>query len=209
MAYKVNQKERCLQVEEKEKFEEVTPLLPGDKVLRIHRRRPRRRLRIAPNIPAVIRFLRDMVTKTPLVPLIFALVALWLLFSLGIYLAERGVNQQITSYGYALWWSFTAMQTQGANAPGPVTTSGIVLGAIWSIFSTIAFFGVIIGSLYAYFMRPRQRPSREILSAIQYNLEVIENLSPDELEALRETTVRIINAQINRVRDNQTNEEKP
>jgi len=187
-------------VEEKERFEEVRPLLPGDKVLRILRRRPRRRLRITPNIPAVFRFLRDMATKTPLIPLIVALVGFWLLFSWGIYLAERGVNEQITSYGYALWWCFTAMQTQGANAPGPVTTPGIVIGSIWSIFSTIAFFGVIIGSLYAYFMLPRRHPSREFINAIQYNLEELENLSTDELEALRDTTVRIIDAQINRVR---------
>ncbi len=187
-------------MEEKERFEEVTPLLPGDKVLRIHRRRPRRRLRITPNIPAVFRFFRDMATKTPLIPLILTLAALWLLFSLGIYLAERGVNEQITSYGYALWWSFTAMQTQGANAPGPITTPGIIIGLVWSVFSTIAFFGVIIGSLYAYFMLPRRRPSREIISAIQYNLEEIENLSTDELEALRDTTIRMIDAQINRVR---------
>ncbi len=185
---------------EKERFEEVTPLLPGDKVLRVHRRRPHRRLRITPNIPAVFRFLRDMATKTPLIPLILTLAALWLLFSLGIYLAERGVNEQINSYGYALWWSFTAMQTQGANAPGPITTLGMVIGLIWSIFSTVAFFGVIIGSFYAYYMLPRRHPTRELISAIQYNLEEMENLSTDELEALRDTTVRIIDAQINRVR---------
>lgn len=188
-------------MEDKEKFEEVKPLLPGDKVLRIHRRRPRRRLRIAPNIPAVFRFLGDIATKTPLIPLIIALAGLWLLFSWGIYLVERGVNEQITSYGYALWWSFTAMQTQGANAPGPVTSPGIVIGAIWSIFSTVAFFGVIIGSLYAYFMLPRRRPSREIISAIQYNLEELENLSMDELETLRDTIVRIVDAQISRLKE--------
>jgi len=188
-------------VEEEERFEEVTPLLPGDKVLRIHRRKPRRRLRIVPNIPAVLRFLRDIATKTPLIPLILTLTGLWLLSSLGIYLAERGVNEQITSYGYALWWSFTAMQTQGANAPGPITTPGIIIGSIWSIFSTVAFFGVIIGSLYAYFMLPRRRPSREIISAIQYNLEELESLSADELEALRDTTVRIVDAQISRLKE--------
>ncbi len=187
-------------MEEKERFEEVTPLLPGDKVLRVHRRRPRRRLRITPNIPAIFRFLRDMTTKTPLIPLVLTLATLWLVFSLGIYLAERDVNDQIDSYGYALWWSFTAMQTQGANSPGPITTLGIVIGSIWSIFSTIAFFGVIIGSFYAYYMLPRRHPSREFINAIQYNLEELENLSTDELEALRDTTVRIIDAQINRVR---------
>jgi len=188
-------------VEDKERFEEVRPLLPGDKVLRILRRRPRRRLRITPNIPAVFRFLRDIATKTPLIPLIVALAGLWLLFSWGIYLVERGVNEQITSYGYALWWCFTAMQTQGANAPGPVTALGIVIGSIWSIFSTIAFFGVIIGSLYAYFMLPRRRPSRELISAIEYNLEELENLSMDELEMLRDTVVRIVDAQISRLKE--------
>jgi len=188
-------------MEGKERFEEVTPLLPGDKVLRIHRRRPRRRLRITPDIPAFFRFLRDIATKTPLIPLILTLAGLWLLFSLGIYLAERGVNEQITSYGYALWWCLTAMQTQGANAPGPITTPGMVIGSIWSIFSTIAFFGVIIGSLYAYFMLPRRRPSRQIISAIQYSLEELESLTADELEALRDTTVRIIDAQISRLKE--------
>ena len=187
-------------MENEERFEKISPLLPGDKVLRIHRRRPRRRLRIVPNIPAVLRFLRDIVTRTPLIPLVITLVVLWLLSSLGIYLAERGVSGQITSYGYALWWSFTAMQTQGANAPGPITTPGMIIGSIWSIFSTVAFFGVIIGSLYAYFMLPRRRPSREIISAIQYNLEELESLSADELETLRDTTVRIVDAQISRLK---------
>jgi voltage-gated potassium channel len=176
--------------------EQLTPLQKGDKVLRIRRRRPRRRLRIAPDIPGVFRFLRRIATETPLIPLILALIGLWLLFSLGVYLAERGASDQINSYGYALWWTFTAMQTQGANSPGPITATGILLGSIWSILSTVAFFGVIIGTLYAYFMLPRRRPSREIIGALQYNLEQLENLSVDELELLRDTTVRIVNTQI-------------
>ncbi len=88
------------------------------------------------------------------------------------------------------------MQTQGANSPGPITAPGILIGSIWSILSTVAFFGVIIASLYAYFMLPRRRPSREIVGALQYNLEQLENLSVNELEVLRDTTVRIVNVQI-------------
>ncbi len=183
-------------MKEKEMPEQLTPLLRGDKVLRIRRRRPHRRLRITPDIPGVFRFLKQIVTETPLIPLGLALIALWLLSSWGIYLAERGANEQINSYGYALWWTFTAMQTQGANSPGPITAPGMTIGAIWSIFSTVAFFGVVIATLYAYFMLPRRRPSREIISALQYNLEELENLSVDELEVLRDTTVRIVNAQI-------------
>ncbi len=183
-------------MENQETPEQLTPLLRGDKVFRVRRRRPRRRLRIAPDIPGVLRFLRQIGHETPLIPLMFALIGLWLLSSWGVYLAERGANEQINSYGYALWWTFTAMQTQGANSPGPITAPGMIIGSIWSIFSTIAFFGVIIATLYAYFMLPRRRPSREIESALQYNLEQLENLSVDELEVLRDTTVRIVNAQI-------------
>ncbi len=183
-------------MKEEETLEQLTPLLRGDKVLRIRRRRPRRRLRLTPDIPGVFRFLRQIATETPLIPLILALIGLWLLCSWGVYLAERGANEQINSYGYALWWTFTAMQTQGANSPGPITAPGMTIGSIWSIFSTIAFFGVIIATLYAYFMLPKRRPSREIVNALQYNLEQLENLSVDELELLRDTTVRIVNAQI-------------
>ena len=183
-------------MEDRETPEQLKPLQKGDKVFRIRRRRPRRRLRITPDIPGVFRFIRRMTTETPLVPLTLALIGLWLVFSLGIYLAERGANEQISSFGYALWWSFTAMQTQGANSPGPITAVGMLLGAIWSILSTIAFFGVIIGTLYAYFMLPRRRPSREIIGALQYNLERLESLSVDELELLRDTTTRVVNTQI-------------
>jgi len=188
-------------MEEKERFEEIEPLLSGNRVLRVRRRKPRRKLRITPNIPGILRFLGDVVTRTPLIPLLIALIALWLLSSWGIYLAERNVNEQLSSYTYALWWSFTAMQTQGANAPGPITNAGMIIGAFWSIFSTIAFFGVIIGTLYSYFMLPRRRPSRELIGAIQYNLEELDNLSIDELEALRETTTRLVEAHIKHLKE--------
>ncbi|MBU2536397.1 MAG: two pore domain potassium channel family protein [Chloroflexota bacterium] len=183
-------------MKDRETPEQLTPLLRGDKVLRVRRRRPRRRLRFTPDIPGVIRFLKQIATETPLVPLTFVLVALWLLSSWGVYLAERGANEQINSYGYALWWTFTAMQTQGANSPGPITAPGMIIGSVWSILSTIAFFGVVIATLYAYFMLPKRRPSREIIGALQYNLEELEHLSIDELEVLRDTTVRIVDTQI-------------
>jgi voltage-gated potassium channel len=186
---------------EKERFEEIGSQAAGDKVLRVRRRKPRRRIRVIPNIPGVFRFLRDATTETPLIPLMLALIALWLISSLGLYLVERNVNEQLDSFTYALWWSFTAMQTQGANAPGPITIPGMVIGGIWSVFSTIAFFGVIIGTLYSYYMLPRRNPSKELIGAIQYNLDEMENLTEDELEALKETTSRVIDVQIKRRKD--------
>ena len=188
-------------MEGKDRFEEIGSQTPGDKVLRIRRRRSHRRLRVTPNIPGVLRFTRDIVTETPLVPLLLALAVLWLISSLGLYLVERSVNDQLSTFTTSLWWSFTAMQTQGANAPGPITIPGMVIGGFWSVFSTIAFFGVIIGSLYSYYMLPRRRPSRELIGAIQYNFEELDNLSVDELEALKETTSRLIISRINRLHE--------
>jgi len=49
-------------------------------------------------------------------------------------------------------------------------------------------------------MLPRRRPSREMVNAIQYNLGELENLSIDELEMLRDTTVRVVNAQISELK---------
>jgi len=183
-------------MKEEETLEELAPLQQGNKVLRLRKRRPRRRLRMAPDIPAIFRFLKQMVMETPLVPLSLILIGLWLLFSWGVYLVEREVSPQLHSYSQALWWTFTAMHTQGANSPGPITILGMLIGSIWSVLSTIAFFGVIIGTFYAYFMLPKRRPSREILNALQYNLEQLDKLSVDELEVLRDTTVQIVNAQI-------------
>ncbi len=184
--------------EEEEPFERVRPLRPGDVILR--RKRPRRKLRVLPNIPAMVIFLKDISARTPLVPLLLSLVGLWLLFSLGLYLAEGGVSEQITSYGNALWWSFGAMHTMGVNNPGPITPAGMVIGGIWGIIGTVIFFGVIIAIFYAYFMRPRQRPSRELITAIQYNLGELEDLSASELEALRDATTRVIDAQISKLK---------
>ena len=173
-------------MEDKEKFEKIESRVLGNKTIRIRRRPPRR-------------FLEDVATKTPLIPLLLALIALWILSSWGMYLAEHNSNEQISSYTDALWWSFAAMQTQGA--PGPITTAGMTIGAFWSILSTVAFFGVIIGTLYSYYMLPRRRPSRELIGAIQYNLEELEHLSIDELEALKETIARLVDAQIGRLKE--------
>ena len=186
---------------ENNRYEEVTSLTRGDKTLRL-RRKKHGKLRIVPNISGVVRFLGEVVTKTPLIPLLIILVILWLVSSWGIYLVEHEENVQLRTYSHCLWWSFTAMQTQGANAPGPITDAGLLIGGIWSIFSTIAFFGVIIGTLYSYYMLPHRRPSRELINAIQFNLEEIESLSTVELETLKETVDSLINNQIRHQREN-------
>jgi len=175
---------------------------PADKVVRITKRKHRRRLRTIPNIPGIIRFFGDIIHETPFVPLCFVIIVIFLISSLGIFLVEQPVNSQFDTFGHTLWWSFTAMQTQGANSPGPITPLGMIIGAIWSIIGTVAFFGVIIAAFYAYYVDPKRRPSKAIIDALQYNLEEIDTLSVDELGALKDAVTNMVNARIAKIEKN-------
>lgn len=184
---------------EERHFEPIPKIRPGDEVLR-RRIEPRRRLRIAPNIPGFIRFLRVIVTQTPFLPMISILAVLWLLFSTGFYFAEHGASGSgIEYYTEALWWGVVAMTTMG-TAPIPVTGAGQIVGGIWTVLGCIIFYGAIIASVTVYFARPRQHPTKQIISTIQYNLEQLEDLSLEELETLKETTDVLIDAQIERIK---------
>ncbi len=179
---------------------------PGDTVVRVTKRKHRRRLRIIPNIPGIIRFFGGIIHDTPFVSLFLVLIVIFLISSLGIFLVEQPVNSQFDTFRNTLWWSFTAMQTQGANSPGPITPLGMTIGAIWSIIGTVAFFGAIIAAFYAYYVDPKRRPSKVIIDALQYNLEEIDNLSVDELGALKDTVTSMVNARIAKIEKNSQNQ---
>ena len=180
-------------------LEPVSPTRPGDRAFR-RIRRPGRRLRLAPDVPVVFTIIKDLITQTPFVPMFSILVVLLLIFSAGLYFAERGVNESMVSYADALWWGLAAMQTMGSGAEQPMTTAGAVVFGIWAVLGTLLFFGAIIASVTALFIYARQTPSRQIVATIQYNLGRLDELSVDELETLKDTAADIINAQIERAR---------
>lgn len=153
------------------------------------------------------KFIRDVVTHTPIVRITVLLVILWLLFSAGIYFGERGVEgTTITSYGMALYWGVAAFSTAGI-ADMPVSGTSEIIGAIWIVIGSIVFFGAIVATITAYFMRPLQRPSKQIIDTIEYNLEQLDDLSVDELEVLKETTDSLIE-HIERIKIAQAVEDK-
>lgn len=122
----------------------------------------------------------------------FLLVALWMLFSAGVYVAEQGAEDTtITSYGKALYWGVAAFSTAGI-ADMPVSGISEIIGAIWIILGSVLFFGAIVATVTAYFMRPLQRPSKQIIDTIEYNLEQLDDLTIEELELLKETTDSLI-----------------
>ena len=137
-------------------------------------------------------FIRDVLIHTPILRMTCLLVILWLLFSAGVYFGESGAKAtSITSYGKALYWGVAAFSTAGI-ADAPVNGISKFLGAIWIIIGSLLFFGTIVATVTAYFMRPLQRPSKQIVDTIEYNLAQIDDLSIEELELLKETTDSLI-----------------
>ncbi len=149
------------------------------------------RLRAVPEL-RFRRFFLVALTQTPFVRMILLLLALWLTFSAGLYLTERGAEgTTITSYGRALYWGIAAFSTAGI-ADTPKATASQVLGGLWIVVGSLVFFGTIVATVTAYFMRPLQRPAHQIVDTIEYNLEHLEDLSLEELELLKDTTDALI-----------------
>ena len=138
------------------------------------------------------RFSADVRAHTPFVNLIVLLVALWLCFSAGVYWAERGADgSTLTSYGSALYWGVAAFSTAGI-ADTPASGVARLIGGIWIVVGSTLFFGTVVATVTGYFMRPLQRPVRQVIDTIEYNLEQLEDLSIEELDLLKETTDALI-----------------
>jgi len=137
--------------------------------------------------------------------MVVALVVLWILFSSGVYLAERNVDgSSIGSYGEALYWGVAAFSTAGI-ADTPVSGVAQLLGGLWIVVGSVLFFGAIVATITGYFMRPMQRPHKKIIDTIEYNLEQLDDLSVDELDLLKETVDTLI-AHVEQLKERQAKE---
>ena len=138
------------------------------------------------------RFIKDVVTHTPLVKMLALLIVMWLIFSAGIYLAERDIaGSSIHSFADALYWGVAAFSTAGI-ADAPVSGGAKMIGGLWIVMGSVLFFGAIVATVTTYFMRPMQRPHKKIIDTIEYNLEQLNDLTLDELDLLKETIDTLI-----------------
>jgi len=133
------------------------------------------------------RFLADVSAHTPLTRMVALLVVLWMGFSGGVYLAERGVEgASIDTYGEALYWGVAAFSTAGI-ADTPVSGAAQLIGGLWIIIGSVVFFGTIVATITTYFMRPMQRPHKMIIETIEYNLEQLDDLTLEEIDLVKDT----------------------
>lgn len=163
------------------------------KIVRLAKSRGRTRLN---------RFIKDVLAHTPIVRMIFLLIASWLVFSAAFYFAESRAEQStIASYGDALYWGIAAFSTAGI-ADTPRADMAQLVGGAWIIVGSILFFGTIVATVTAYFMRPIQRPGKQIIDTIEYNLEQLDELTIEELDLLKETVDALIE-HVERIKEKQ------
>jgi len=94
----------------------------------------------------------------------------------------------INSYRRALYWGIAVFFTVGI---ADMLVNGIsqIIGAIWIILESMLFFGAIVATVTSYFIRPLQRPSKQIIDTIEYNLEQLDCLSVEESVLIKETSI--------------------
>ena len=138
------------------------------------------------------KFVEEIVNRTLFLQMLALLAFLWLIFAAAIFLAERGVEgSSIRSFGDALYWGVAAFSTAGI-ADSPVTGASKLIGGAWIVIGSVLFFGIIVSTVTAYFMRPVQRPPDQIIESIEYSLEELDELSLDELDLLKDTVDTLI-----------------
>jgi voltage-gated potassium channel len=148
------------------------------------------------------RFLNDISEHTPFTKMVLLLVVLWMIFSAALYLAEMGIEtSSIDSYGKALYWGIAAFSTAGI-ADSPVSGLARLVGGLWIVIGSVLFFGTIVATVTTYFMRPLQRPHKQIIDTIEYNLEQLNDLDLAELELLKGTVDTLI-AQVESLKQEQ------
>lgn len=138
------------------------------------------------------KFIAEIISRTLFLQLSGLLAFLWLVFATALFVVERGaVDSSIRSLGDALYWGIAALSTAGI-ADAPVSAAAKLIGGTWIIIGSVLFFGIIVSTVTAYFMRPVQRPPDQIIESIEYSLEELDQLSLEELDLLKETVDTLI-----------------
>ena len=138
------------------------------------------------------RFLNDISVHTPFTRMVLLLVILWMIFAAALYLSELGIEASaIDTYDKALYWGIAAFSTAGI-ADTPTSGLGRLIGGLWIVIGSVLFFGTIVATVTTYFMRPLQRPHKQIINTIEYNLEQLDELDLAELELLKATIDTLI-----------------
>lgn len=88
--------------------------------------------------------------------LFFAWLAVMVISSLGLYVAENGINPNIHNPWDALWWGIVTLTSVGYGDIAPVTPEGKIAGAALMILG-ITLFAAITGTITSYIIAEEGR----------------------------------------------------
>ena len=138
------------------------------------------------------KFIVEIVNRTLFLQMSGLLAFLWLVFATAMFAVEQdAAGSSIRSIGDALYWGVAALSTAGI-ADTPVSGTAKLIGGTWIIIGSVLFFGIIVSTVTAYFMRPVQRPPDQTIESIEYSLEELDQLSLEELDLLKDTVDTLI-----------------
>lgn len=119
--------------------------------------------------------------RTGAVRLIYGFLAVFLIISVAIMLAEPNIN----TFSDSMWYCFSVMTTIGFGDITAVTLIGRILSVILSIYS-ILIIAVIPGVLTSYYIEIIKLRANESIEKFLYDLERLPELSKEELAELSE-----------------------
>jgi voltage-gated potassium channel len=111
-------------------------------------------------------------------------LAVLVLTSLGMYVAERGTNELIDSPLDALWWGLVTMTTVGYGDIYPVTAEGRIAASVLLVLG-IALFGVITATVTGLLVRGDTESAPDPLHQVErlHALSQVGALTTEEFEA--------------------------
>jgi voltage-gated potassium channel len=93
-------------------------------------------------------------------------MAILVLSSLGMYVAERGTNELIESPLDALWWGLVTMTTVGYGDIYPVTAEGRIAASVLLVLG-IALFGVITATVTGLLIRGEDDSASDPINQVE------------------------------------------
>lgn len=102
------------------------------------------------------------------------IISLFMLFagSILLYLLEKGRNDNINSFGDALWWGIVTLATVGYGDIFPITIAGRIVGTFIILFG-IGFIGLFTASIASVFVEKKLRQDRGLKALKNLNGHIL------------------------------------
>ena len=119
-----------------------------------------------------------------------AVVMTW--SSFGIYMLERGENDNIRSFGDAVWWSIVTTTTVGYGDISPVSLGGRII-AVFLMITGIGMIGTITANLATHWIEYSSKNAHEpdaveeVKQQLKDWVDRLETLDDREYELMRQT----------------------